>query len=87
MFHRFFSLLNTNTPPTKPLSIKYVNYNCPICMKDKSAIPNAGGRFFLIDENRCVCNGCNRIFDKKQFYPLSVRSATHVIRLSERNAL
>ncbi len=71
MFPRFFSsLLNNHNTKQKSSSssIKYVNYNCPICMKDGSAIPNAGGRFFLIDDKRCVCNGCNRIFDKKRFY-------------------
>jgi hypothetical protein len=44
-----------------------VNYDCPVCMASNK-LPNAGGRFFLINETQCQCNGCNTIFDKTQFY-------------------
>ena len=44
-----------------------VNYECPVCIQSKK-IPNAGGKFFLINDKDCQCNGCNSIFDKKQFY-------------------
>ena len=44
-----------------------VNYDCPVCMASNK-LPNAGGRFFLINETQCQCNGCNTIFDKTKFY-------------------
>jgi hypothetical protein len=52
-------------------SIKYndnpVNYNCPVC-KNTRKTPNITGKFFLINDTQCKCNGCNTIFPKKQFY-------------------
>jgi hypothetical protein len=48
---------------------KPVNYDCPKCMeKEKNNIPNLAGRFFIINETECRCNGCNTIFQKSQFY-------------------
>ena len=44
-----------------------VNYNCPIC-KLTEETPNITGRFFLINDTQCQCNGCNTIFPKSQFY-------------------
>ena len=46
------------------MDIKYVNYDCSVCMEDPRAIPNAGGRFFIINETQCQCNGCGSIFPK-----------------------
>jgi hypothetical protein len=31
-------------------------------------LPNAGGKFHLISETICQCNGCNAIYPKTQFY-------------------
>jgi hypothetical protein len=44
-----------------------VNANCSICMKS-GKMPNLVGRFFIINEKECKCNGCNTIFDKKDIY-------------------
>ncbi len=53
---------------SQPFSTKNpVNYSCPVCSKSKK-IPNAGGRFFLINDKECQCNGCKTIFDKTLFY-------------------
>jgi len=53
------------------LSIKYddnpVNVECPVC-KEIKKVPNLTGRFFIINETECKCNGCNTIFPKSQFY-------------------
>ena len=46
--------------------IKYVNYNCPNCMRT-GKLPNAGGKFHLIDGNACQCNGCNAVYPKSYF--------------------
>ncbi len=43
------------------------NYHCPECQKT-GKIPNIAGRFFIIDEQHCICNACNTVFDKKDFY-------------------
>lgn len=48
--------------------IRYVNNDCPVCMKDKNAIPNKGGRFFIVDDEHCVCNGCGNKFKKSEYY-------------------
>lgn len=48
--------------------VRYVNYKCPECMKDGSAIPNAGGRFFIINESECRCNGCGGVFPKSDYF-------------------
>ena len=50
-----------------PLHSSKVNYNCPVC-RDTEQIPNIAGRFFIINETQCRCNGCNTVFDKKLFY-------------------
>ena len=47
--------------------IEPVNYNCPICQQTNK-IPNRAGRFFIINENECKCNGCNTIFEKDTFF-------------------
>ena len=44
-----------------------VNYDCPVCMAS-NRIPNRAGRFFLINETECQCNGCNTKYSKKRFY-------------------
>lgn len=44
-----------------------VNYNCPVCM-EKGLLPNLAGNFYLINDTQCKCNGCNTVFDKKDYY-------------------
>lgn len=50
-----------------PNIVQPVNYNCPVCSKS-GEIPNIAGRFFLINEKECQCNGCKSKFPKEQFY-------------------
>jgi hypothetical protein len=57
--------------------IKYVNYNCPNCMRT-GKLPNAGGKFHLIDGNACQCNGCNAVYPKSYFYKPVIFYATLV---------
>ena len=45
-----------------------VNYNCPKCMEGKKKLPNLAGRFFIINDIECQCNGCNTIYPKNKFY-------------------
>ena len=47
--------------------IEKCNYYCPTCKKS-GKIPNLAGRFFIINDKECQCNGCNTIFDKSKFY-------------------
>ena len=49
------------------ISTNAVNYNCPECQKTNK-IPNIAGRFFLINETECQCNGCSNVFPKTKFY-------------------
>ena len=44
-----------------------VNYDCPVCQKS-GKLPNIAGRFFIINELECKCNGCGSIFEKSKFY-------------------
>lgn len=44
------------------------NALCPVCMCRPNAVPNIAGRFFIINNRECQCNGCNSIFDKTLFY-------------------
>jgi hypothetical protein len=46
---------------------KKCNYHCPVC-KASGRTPNIAGRFFIINETQCQCNGCNTIFEKDLFY-------------------
>jgi hypothetical protein len=57
-----------------------VNYRCPVCMSTGKT-PNLAGRFFLIDEKNCQCNGCDSIFDKRRFYKPGFESAVNVKKL------
>lgn len=52
-----------------------VNYHCPTC-KQTGKTPNLAGRFFLINDNECQCNGCKTIFPKSQMYKTVVTDAT-----------
>lgn len=47
--------------------IEPVNYNCPTCKKT-GKLPNIAGRFFIINDSQCKCNGCGTIFPKSLFY-------------------
>ena len=44
-----------------------VNYNCPECKKS-GKLPNIAGKFFVINEDQCKCNGCNKVFEKSEIY-------------------
>jgi len=44
-----------------------VNYDCPVCQKT-GKLPNLAGRFFIINEKECQCNGCDTVFDKTTYY-------------------
>jgi hypothetical protein len=46
-----------------------VNYDCPKCMEEgNKKMPNLAGRFFIINDIECQCNGCNTIYPKNKFY-------------------
>lgn len=45
-----------------------VNYDWPCCMKGQNRIPNLAGRFHLINELECQCNGCKTVYPKEMFY-------------------
>jgi len=45
-----------------------VNYDCPTCMAGRNKLPNIAGRFHLINETECRCNGCNTVYPKTLFY-------------------
>ncbi len=62
IFNFFFSFCDWES------SIKYVNYNCPVCMRNTDAVPNSGGRFFIINETQCQCNGCGSVFKKSDYF-------------------
>ena len=47
-----------------------VNYNCPTCML-LNKLPNIAGRFHIINDTECKCNGCNTIYSKEMFYNFS----------------
>lgn len=50
-----------------PNIVQPVNYDCPVCSKT-GALPNIAGRFFIINEKECQCNGCGSNFPKEKFY-------------------
>lgn len=49
---------------------------------ESGKIPNIAGRFHLINETQCKCNGCNTVFEKGiVFRPLGlsvVRDTQHI---------
>ncbi len=49
-----------------------VNYQCPTCMS-LNRLPNIAGRFHLINETQCQCNGCNTIYPKEMFYTVDTK--------------
>jgi len=51
-----------------------VNYHCPVCM-ERGNEPNLAGKFFIINETECQCNGCQTVFPKNQFYKTVVTDA------------
>ena len=49
--------------------IQPVNYYCPKCMEEgKYNIPNIAGRFHIINESQCQCNGCGSVFKKTDYF-------------------
>jgi hypothetical protein len=54
--------------------MKAVNYNCPVC-KQSGKLPNIAGKFYIISNNMCKCNGCNSIFEKTKFYKSVIHNA------------
>ena len=49
------------------MSTESVNYDCLECKKTNK-LPNKSGRFFIINETQCQCNGCGTIYLKSKFY-------------------
>jgi hypothetical protein len=43
------------------------NYDCKVC-RDSGNLPNILGRFYIINEKECICNGCNTIYKKEGIY-------------------
>lgn len=43
------------------------NYLCPIC-RLSGQTPNIAGRFFIINDYQCQCNGCNTKYNKTYYY-------------------
>ena len=43
------------------------NYYCPNCQKSGKE-PNITGKFFIINDTECKCNGCNAVFPKEKIY-------------------
>ena len=56
---------------------KPVNYGCPKC-KESGKLPNIAGRFHIVSESECQCNGCKTIYPKSQFYKTVVENETLV---------
>jgi len=54
-----------------------VNYDCPKC-KETGKDPTIAGRFHLINETECQCNGCKTIYPKSQFYKPVVMDAQKI---------
>jgi hypothetical protein len=54
--------------------MKPVNYNCPNC-KLSGKLPNIAGKFLIISDNMCKCNGCNGIFEKNKYFKVIVDNA------------
>lgn len=44
-----------------------VNQVCPACQAT-GKLPNLAGRFHLINEKDCQCNGCKTVYPKSMFY-------------------
>jgi hypothetical protein len=40
------------------------NYHCPVCMAS-GKVPNIAGKFHLISETHCRCNGCQTVYEKE----------------------
>lgn len=66
---------------TNRFVIPPVNYNCPTCMS-LNRLPNIAGRFHLINETHCQCNGCSTIYPKEMFYS-TVNTNTNQISRSD----
>ena len=53
------------------------NYHCPVCMAT-GKVPNIAGRFHLINETQCKCNGCQTVFEKEIiFRPVVLSTAQY----------
>lgn len=57
-----------------------VNYDCPTCMSS-GRLPNIAGKFFIINDTQCQCNGCNTIYEKSRFYKSYTENAVNVERV------
>jgi len=68
--HRFNIYIMGNT--TSHNIINPVNYECSTCMKT-GAVPNIAGRFHIINETECQCNGCKTIYPIEKFYRRFIR--------------
>jgi len=56
-------------------SSRTCNYNCKVCMASGKD-PNMVGRFHIINESQCKCNGCNTVFEKSMVYKPVIFDAT-----------
>jgi hypothetical protein len=68
--HKFIILLKMGLSFSKTnqsILNNTVNYACPECQKT-GKLPNSSGRFYIINETQCQCNGCGSVFPKSQFY-------------------
>jgi hypothetical protein len=64
-------------PQSNFYNLNPVNYSCPVC-RTSGKLPNIAGRFFLINETECQCNGCNTKFNKRLFYKPHSMNAVNV---------
>ena len=58
-------------------SSRTCNYNCKVCMASGKE-PNLAGRFHIINETHCKCNGCNTVFEKSVIYRPVIVNPTKV---------
>jgi len=67
-------LSDIDTTRMQPI-VKPVNYDCHICMQSGNP-PNILGRFHIISDTECKCNGCNAIFNKSSHFSSFVDDAS-----------
>lgn len=44
-----------------------VNYDCPTC-QSTGKLPNIAGKFFIINDTECQCNGCKSVYLKSTYF-------------------
>ena len=53
------------------------NYNCNVCMLSGKD-PTISGRFFIINDTQCKCNGCGTVFEKSVIYRPVITDASKI---------